>query len=88
MKPLTQDELWLLDQKVAEGETVKVWLVWDGPDGHITALRLVTPRLMYMNDDPTPLTNATLESLSAYYSFFTNYWHAYAHNLKQQSGGR
>jgi hypothetical protein len=87
MKPLTQDELWLLDQKVAAGETVKLWLVWDGiaqgPDGHITALRLTAPRLLYVEDDPKPMTNVTLESLTGYYSFFTNYWHAYAHNLKQ-----
>jgi hypothetical protein len=83
MPPLTQDELWLLDQKVAEGETVKLWLVWDGPDGYITALRLVAPQLAYVNDNPKPMANVTLESLTGYYSFFTNYWHAYAHNLKQ-----
>ncbi len=90
MKPLTQDELWLLDQKVAEGETVKLWVVWpyELSGSSVLALRAEPGKLLYVDDDPVALVDFTLEKLPSNSHSFTNYWHAYAYNLKQLSGGK
>jgi len=80
MKPLTDDEKWLLDQKVAAGETIKLWLVWH--DAEISALRAAPPKLLYVDDHPNPINNATLSKLG--HDLFLNYWHAYAYRLQKQ----
>ncbi len=82
MKPLTDGELRVLDQMVAKGETIKLWLVWPDsitPLRAITALRAEPGELLYVGSDTDPMVAFPISNIR--YPVFTNYWHAYAFYL-------
>jgi hypothetical protein len=83
-QPLTKDELWLLDEKVAKGEIVKLWLVSDFSEAQIMKICAAPANLLYVDDDPSPLRNILLSGI--HFPLFDNYWHAYAYKLKKNSG--
>lgn len=85
MNPLDAEDLAAIAERVRNGEQVKLYLIsrYTSHRIHITTL---TRAGILVDDDPGPIRDwerALLHTDGAFY-WFTNYWHAYACQLKQR----